>query len=884
VVGLLAAIVGTPESAFAQREVQISVVNQFNGAEYVPDSWVPLRVLISNHASGEPITGTVESTVPTESGGRMRVTADIVVPAQSRTRTTIFAPLGAGDPPPRPRDNKNAPSPRSIAIVELMKGVSKVAQSDVVLLPAGSLTGESSVRRSAFVEVATGDTPELDSYDTTPLRKLIAEVIGGPVVLWSADPESTAAHPIAYDSCRVVMLGETDPDLLPIAQRQALLAYVRMGGTLLISAPDDATARASWLAPFLPARTFGNRPASTTLPVAPGGTKVALREPVTLCEATSAPGATVLIGDGQYVHAAYRPVGLGRIAFTSFPINAPIFTPEVARSLWVPLLGLDVPEPSLAATQFTPEQRGEVLREMIGKPAPARSLAVALAAGFAGIVLVSQLVFRGARRPVGFAVASVVAVLMAGVLAGSRLVAQSDEPLTAGRVALMRFDQGGGLVQESTAFTGVVPSLSLTVENPAAVLRPAMFDASSPPVLSVSPFAVTDAGAAAGRIDRVWQADAPAWPGMTASVVGRFDETGLRLRVRNDLGGPLEAPVLLAGYNVFRLPALTDGATDLPAITDALRNPATPGGASGDNDAETRATNARARTAKYLNTGPIVTEKDILRATFMGSVFTSAGTVFSGMSLRDDRTTFAEDDGEVEATSDPQRPNQPAPTGASAAATSPVLPVGQRSQLVLAGWVTGAAEPASAIIKPSVPPAVERSLVLATIPVTLEPSATGSLVRIDSGFNTMVSGPVLLPVYDYGTGMWLSSSQPGSWHIGFRPPPGVGARLVPTRVTIHGNVQLPVQKLTLRRGQVRNGRLGQPNLSGETVVEWANAFTAQAPVTFDATPADFDATGTVWFLLDVENTAAAGPVMPLWSITELGATIEARVENTEDRR
>ncbi len=846
----------------AIADTQVSVVNLFNSAEYVPNSWVPLRIILSNNNTGEAIDGEVTAALPSDAGGTLNLVAPVLVPPQSRLRTTVYAPLGQGEPSAPVRNNQPPRPPKPVAIVELRQGVSKVAQSDIVLLAAGAQAGESAVDRSAFIEISQGDLPDLDSYDTTPVRKVIADVIGGPVIMWSTSPDGAATHPIAYDSCRVVMLGATDPKLLSVAQQDAILAYVRSGGTLLICSPETDSIRGSWLASVLPVDLIGNRLAAT-LPTATGSPAVPLRESVRIAEATEKRGSTVLMGDSTYVHAAYRPLGLGRVVFTSFPITAPTLTDEILRSLWTPLLGLNQPTTTLDASQLTAERRGEVLREMIGKPAPSRMIAVALAAGFAILVLLTQLVWRGARRPIGFAVASGAAVVMAVVLAGSRWLTQTVEPLAAGRVSVMKFDAGSGFIQETVAYTGSVPDLALSTENPSAVLKPISFDAAYPPTLSVSPFAAPDARAAAGRIDRVWQADASVPVGITATATGRFDATGLRLDVRNELGAALEAPVLVTGPSVYRLPNLGTGEQTVTVTADT-RNPAV---AASANASANDPSAVRARASKFMNTGAIVGEVDLLRASVMSAAFSTQGVAMSGMG--GSGFNFEEDEDE----SDDDKPKVTKP----AVVVSPVRTAAPVAQLSIAGWLA-APGAAPAVVKPSVQPAVERSLVLATFPINIEPSEPGSIVRIDSGFNTLVNGPMPIPVYDPGTGTWLSSSQPGSWLIGFRPPAGVAPKLVPTKVTIHANLQLPAQKFTLRRGQVRNGRLGSPNMMGEPVAEWANVFTAQAPVTFDATPADFDNEGVVWFLLDVEITSAAGGVVPLWSVSELGATIEGRAE------
>src|SRR5690606_11695864 len=126
----------------------------------------------------------------------------------------------------------------------------------------------------------------------------------------------------------------------------------------------------------------------------------------------------------------------------------------------------------------------------------------------------------GARRPIAFAVVTLVAVVGSIILVLTGLLAQSRAPLTAGRVVLTTLSDEGGIIQEASAFTGDAPDLALTVAPGASTLQPLAFDASLPPTLTVNPLTVPDAGAAARRIDRVWQADAPLSAKVTASATG----------------------------------------------------------------------------------------------------------------------------------------------------------------------------------------------------------------------------------------------------------------------------------------------------------------------------------------------------------------------------
>jgi hypothetical protein len=260
----------------------------------------------------------------------------------------------------------------------------------------------------------------------------------------------------------------------------------------------------------------------------------------------------------------------------------------------------------------------------------------------------------------------------------------------------------------------------------------------------------------------------------------------------------------------------------------------------GQLNADTRAQMQREAGMKYLNGGPILTDLDQLRAAMASAAFS-------------------------------RKPGADAGRGSAAASF----------RTTIAGWVEAVDSDLPILVRPSIDPEIRRSLSLVTFPVTLKPSPVGTTVRIDRGFNILTTGPLAIPVFDVSTGTWLASAQPGTWLLGFRPPSQIG-NIRPTRVTLHGDVALPAHTMTLRRGQVRNG---QPtmNPSGPEVARWANSFGTQPSATFDVTNADYDATGTVWFYVQIETPPPAGGVMPLWSITELGLDIEGQIQQSEDR-
>jgi hypothetical protein len=191
---------------------------------------------------------------------------------------------------------------------------------------------------------------------------------------------------------------------------------------------------------------------------------------------------------------------------------------------------------------------------------------------------------------------------------------------------------------------------------------------------------------------------------------------------------------------------------------------------------------------------------------------------------------------------------------------------------VIAGWV----DTPTPLIVPSVKAAVDRSLNLVTFPMTIRPSKPGSTVKVDAGFNTLVNDVQMpIPAYDSRSGLWLSSSLDGMWAVGFRVPQQIG-KFKPTRATIRAAVLLPVHTLTIRRGQVRDGKV-QSNAAGEEVVKWSKTFGAQPDVTFDVTPADVDADGVLWLGMTVETAPSGGGPTPLWRLTDFGVQLVGQV-------
>src|SRR5439155_18118887 len=188
---------------------------------------------------------------------------------------------------------------------------------------------------------------------------------------------------VGYDACRAVIFDRSDPDCLDLAQRQALREYLLGGGALILSAPsaDVADPARSWLAPYIPVQIIGRRQIDR-LDLQGGIGSLRLRDFVPAAEAFDAfpvgagsqSDAEVVFRDGHYVHAAVSRVGLGRVVFTSFPINALDSGDQRAAQVWRRLLDFGSTESDGRSMDLGQEQ-ARLLPAMLGRPTQAWSRA-----------------------------------------------------------------------------------------------------------------------------------------------------------------------------------------------------------------------------------------------------------------------------------------------------------------------------------------------------------------------------------------------------------------------------------------------------------------------------------------------------------------------------
>ena len=296
------------------------------GASYVADGWLPVRVDVRND-SDSAIVGTVRI-LPTVAGAA-EFRAPVHSPARSRVAQMVWAYF------PGLKDSR-------IALVTLNDSSgAQLARTELTGVP---VTIDASAMPNGIVD--HGFLISISGYEGDLSDEATMESIGGTLAdfyqMRSTQVATDAAGVLSawapYRGAYAVQIRNMDPDDLAPSQRQTILDYVRAGGVLLITAPDAAQMAGSWLEPLLPVRLIGNRLLKQSPPLT-GDAPVMFPRYLPCAEALQGSGQVVL-RDGQFIHAAYRELGLGRIVFTSFPPGALPQQDQDAAQFWHGLLGM----------------------------------------------------------------------------------------------------------------------------------------------------------------------------------------------------------------------------------------------------------------------------------------------------------------------------------------------------------------------------------------------------------------------------------------------------------------------------------------------------------------------------------------------------------------
>jgi hypothetical protein len=173
-----------------------------------------------------------------------------------------------------------------------------------------------------------------------------------------------------------------------------------------------------------------------------------------------------------------------------------------------------------------------------------------------------------------------------------------------------------------------------------------------------------------------------------------------------------------------------------------------------------------------------------------------------------------------------------------------------------------------------------RPQAMARLPVRIEPSAAGSIVKVDPAYVQLVTNGMGVAQYDPITGHWLATNLDAQLLIGFAAPPQIG-HIEPTQINLAFDINAPQQTLTIRRGQTSGGKpLHDPNPNGTVVGEWTHP-TEQHQVSFTPDASDYDAQGRVWLLVQIHSPSSAGAggnVVSQWQFRYLEVGIVGKVK------
>jgi hypothetical protein len=192
----------------------------------------------------------------------------------------------------------------------------------------------------------------------------------------------------------------------------------------------------------------------------------------------------------------------------------------------------------------------------------------------------------------------------------------------------------------------------------------------------------------------------------------------------------------------------------------------------------------------------------------------------------------------------------------------------------IVGWTTEWL----AVTSLSSPPDRSASQTLVRIPLAIEPSSPGK-IAVDGVFNQLIVGATRGLPFDTVRRQFIRSSLNGTWIFGFRPPAQIGT-IRPEKVRLTMDIQAPQNKVTLRRGQCRDGKAprGTGSAEGEIVGEW-NSKAGVVTVAYDCQPSDYDREGCVWLRMELASSGSAGTlgVEPAWQIGQCLMDIEGQV-------
>lgn len=537
---------------------------------YPAGEWLPVRIDLLNETN-QGVGGYIELPVQT-SGGTVRIRTDKQVPAMSRVTDILYAYF-PNEIHQTAQQEKTKMAPPVTVVRWFGDSGAEVGRVEMLAQPLGATRDA----KGNWVEGSTSGPARLllvvnPNTSNDKLTQMASEIIdlrdqlGGAVNYAlgspSVDVQGMPRQVVGYSACQAVFIDQASADEMDQAQRQALMDYIRGGGVVVLAAPmGEYQQSETWLGPWLPVKIVGRR--ETSALEVTGQEPLPLIGPVQVCEATQGSGEVLLAGP-KYVYAAYRSIGMGRLAFVSFPVSA--LSARDARSLqvWSDLLRVHVPGADWRQSALGVEQT-QFIERMVGKSVPAWKLAAMIVGAYLLVVLVVQGLMGGTKRPGAFAVVVAVAVAGSAGLVIYKAMASRHDRLNAASIATMDMGPGGGGVQQRTiAYIGQNTELDLKAAGTDVSLQPV---ASGDVMLKMPPFEAPGAAVFTDKIEQVWRSRGPIPRELSLSATGRFGPDGLELTVENGLKHPLHAPVLVWGNRAFGLDDIEGERATLHATT-----------------------------------------------------------------------------------------------------------------------------------------------------------------------------------------------------------------------------------------------------------------------------------------------------------------------------
>lgn len=543
------------------EDVQFNAVLQ-TGPIYPKGRMIPLQLRITNRTSRD-IDGTVEiKDLPTPAG-----TIDVSRPARSaaNSRTTLDLLLQLPEPPPRDKNGMTKPSTEII-----FWNAAHARQGNpekVMALPdewegtqgreATGIPGVILLYSIRTPEIDDGQSAasEIDPNDAGDLAVALSGVLPFTVTPASIEPSDMFRRVEAYDACRLIAIDAFAIEQLDAAQRAALLQHVRSGATLIVPDPSQAL-QSTWLAELLPMDVLNVRQ-STAIDTREFG-RLPMRgpQPEYECElrtGTSEAGKVVAVAtNDRGAVAAYREVGLGRIAMVGCAINALAAQEPAVVKMWTALLNPERPafhDPEALAE--SPPLRKQ-LPSMIGATAPPWRTAAIIVVAYVALVAV-VLAFSGARwRPMAFGLSALIAVLVAGGVVALAGYKTSNVPLMAASVSVVDLNGNVARSDSLVTFFGDRNDLTITAQ-PGTVITPVVVSSvagsDSGPRATMFPLQLDGLSASLGKLNTVVRAQSTSTTSSApVSATLNFDPQGASVKLTGV--DSLESPRLVSGGGI----------------------------------------------------------------------------------------------------------------------------------------------------------------------------------------------------------------------------------------------------------------------------------------------------------------------------------------------